>query len=96
MIFINIVWKINFLNKDTIALVTSIRALWPQLGLAEATNLMVYLVGCYSNATQFDQGHINGPLFTIKRYRAGEVIAGYIKRIGTIKAWNLYDQSNQK
>jgi hypothetical protein len=50
-----------------------------QLSLADAANLMVFLVGCYSNAAQYGHGHINGGLFRSERYEAGKIVSESLK-----------------
>lgn len=67
--------KANFLSGNSIQLVSNLRYKYPQLTLTEATNLMVFLVGCYSNATQYGHGHINGGLFRAERYEAGKIVS---------------------
>ena len=67
--------KRYFMNREVLLLVSSVRVTWPQLSLADATNLMVYLVGCYSNAAAYGHGHVNGGLFRSERYDAGKIVA---------------------
>lgn len=59
--------KADFVAGNTILLVRDLRLDF-NLNLTDATNLMVFLVGCYSNATQFG-------LFRTERYKLGKIVA---------------------
>src|SRR5689334_7352215 len=66
--------KNDLVNGDSIALTKSLREQFG-LGLTDAANLMVFLVGCYSNAAQYGHGHITGELFRSERYNAGKLVS---------------------
>lgn len=68
--------KSSLINLDIIDLTKSCKVTW-HLGLADAANLMVYLVGVYSNSDRFIVN--NNGLFREERYKLGKLIAEHIK-----------------
>jgi hypothetical protein len=66
--------KADFVAGNTIEIVKNLRIDF-NLSLTNATNLMVFLVGCYSNGNSYGFGHVNGPLFRAERYEAGKLVA---------------------
>lgn len=77
--------KNYFMNRDVTKLVLAVRVTWPDLSLVDATNLMVYLVGCYSNAVAYGHGHVNGGLFRSERYDAGKLVSASLQ----LKAFDI-------